>query len=146
MTDFLETENAIKDYIKEKLPALLEEMELDNFDGYIEDFLDLDKYAKSKQLFFDFNTYSYDYLTNESENETIDLNIYLTFMKDKPSSLITKMKKYTAALIELFKRSNYSFEGIVDFGKYDSVQFYLAPDGTPDVKISNIHFILTKEQ
>ena len=144
--DYLKQQEQIKTYIETNFPIVLQEMGLPDMDAYIDDFLDLDKYQKSKQLFYNFGTYSYDYLSNESENEVMVLNIYLTFQKGKPSELITKMKRYTAALIEMFKRSGNNFGGIVDIGIYENVYFYLAAEGSTDVKVADIQFRLTSEK
>jgi len=144
--NFLEQQQQIKDYIESHYPIVLEEMGLPNISAYIDDFLDLDKYQKPKQLFYNFGTYNYDHLTNESENEIVTLNIYLTFQKAKPSELITQMKQYTAAFIEMFKRSGNNFEGLVDIGIYENVYFYLAAEGSTDVKIADIQLRLTSER
>lgn len=144
--DFLEQQDAIKNYIQENLPSVLEELELDDMDAYIDDYLDLDKYQKSKQLFYNFGSYNYKHLSNESEDEEMTLHIYLTFQKGKPSELITKMKKYTAAFLEMFRRSGNNFGGLVDIGIYENVFFYLAAEGTTDVKVSDIQLKLTSER
>lgn len=51
MIDYEEQQNAIKEYIKTNYPKVLEEMGLPDVDAYIDDYLDLDTYQKSKQLF-----------------------------------------------------------------------------------------------
>lgn len=144
--DFLEQQENIKNYIQENFPIVLEELGLPNVDRYIDDYLDLDKYQGKTQLFYNFGTYEYDYLSNESENETVTLNIYLTFQKAKADELITKMKKYTAAFIEMFRRSGNNFDGLVDIGMYENVYFYLAAEGSTDVKVSDIQLRLTSER
>lgn len=144
--DFLEQQENIKNYIQENFPIVLEELGLPNVDRYIDDYLDLDKYQGKTQLFYNFGTYEYDHLSNESENETVTLNIYLTFQKAKADELITKMKKYTAAFIEMFRRSGNNFDGLVDIGMYENVYFYLAAEGSTDVKVSDIQLRLTSER
>lgn len=144
--DFLDQQDAIKKYIQENYSKVLEEMGLPDIDAYIDDFMDLDKYQKSKQLFFNFGTYSYNHLSNESEDEVVTLNIYLTFQKGKSSELITKMKQYTAAFLEMFRRSGNNFDGLVDIGIYENVYFYLAAEGSTDVKVSDIQLRLTSER
>lgn len=146
MIDFEQRQAEIKAYIKTNLPIVLTEMQLADFDEYIDDFLDLDKYQKSKQLFFNFGSYTYDHLSNESENEELTLNIYLVFQKAKSSELVSRMKKYTTALIEMFKRSGNNFDGLVDIGIFENVSFFLAAEGTTDVKIADVQFKLTTER
>ena len=57
--DFKAQQNSIKKYIADNFKTTLAAGHLPDMDAYIDDYLDLDKYSKAKQLFYFFNYYNY---------------------------------------------------------------------------------------
>lgn len=143
--DFQKRQNEIKAYIQNKLPGILAEAELSDFDNYIDDFFDLDLYQQEKQLFYVFNDYNYDDLSNESEAETMNFSLLVCFQNNERSVSKTNMLKYSSAIYEMFDRSGRNFEGIGDIGKITNVVFYNEAEGNPDVKVAAITFTLISE-
>lgn len=144
--DFETQQNAIKTYIQSHLPTVLTAKNMSNLDAYVDDFLDLDKYTKSKQLFYDFNEYNFDVLTGQSRQEEFRFSIYLVFRKSAKADLKSQMLQYASALYEMFETSGSNFGGIADYGEISTVQFYLAAEGNLDVKIAQVDFTLYTEE
>ena len=149
--DYKEQQNRIKAYIQNNYPIAIESLnelknlELQPIEAYIDDFLDLDLYGKSRQLFFNFGTYNYDYLSNDSEDEDFVFSIYLVFRKASVSTLRENMLDYATAFYKMFDDSGRNFGGIADYGKIETVQFYPAAEGHPGVKIAELTIRLHSE-
>lgn len=143
--DFKTQQNNIKEYIEEHLPSVLTSMNLANMDAYIDDFLDLDQYSKSKQLFYNFSYYNYDFLSNESESEIFEFSVYLVFRKDNSDNLRDNMLDYATAFYKMFEDSGCNLGGIADYGRIETVQFYPAAEGYPKVKIAELTIRLHTE-
>lgn len=146
MIDFIKQQDRIKNYIQINYSKVLEEVGLTDVSAYIQDFLDFDKYQKPIQLFYDFGSYNFSSLSNESDTEEIELHIYLSFKGAKPSELNDKMLKYTAGFYEMFIRSGSNFEGIADFGAIENVTFYQATEGNTNIKLADIKLKLQTER
>lgn len=146
MIDFLKQQNEIKNYIATNLPIVLAEAELNNFDAYIDDYIDLDLYQKQKQLFYSFGSYNYENLSNESNSENLQFSVYLIFQDNLGSISKELMLKYAAAFYEMFSRSGNNFNGIGDYGKIDTVDFYNAAEGNQDIKAAEITISLYTER
>lgn len=144
--DYKAQQDAIKEYIETNLPLVLQEISLNNFDAYVDDFLDLDMYTKAKQLFYGFNEYNYNTLTNESKSEEFQFSIYLVFRKDKREDLKAQMLNYASAFDKMFEDSGCNFGGIADYGEINTVQFYLAAEGNLDVKVAELSITLYTER
>lgn len=146
MIDFKKQQMNIKKYISDNLPYFLSEMGLSNLDAYIDDYLDLDKYPKPKQMFFDFGFYNNDYLSNESISEDFQFMIVLAFKSAKQTALKDNMLDYTTAFCKMFEESGYNLGGIADYGLIESVNFYSAVEGNPDIKIAELSIRLHTER
>ena len=143
--DFKSQQNAIKTYIESHLPAILTAGNLTDFDAYIDDFLDLDKYTKSRQLFYNFSYYNYDYLSNESQSNEFEFSVYLVFRNDKVALLRDNMLDYASAFYEMFDESGCNLGGIADYGLIRTVEFFPAAEGHKDVKIAELTVRLITE-
>ena len=146
MIDFLTQQENIQKYIETNYPKVLNEQGLENVGAYINDFLDFDKYTKNTQLFYDFGNYDFSSLSNESNSEEIELHIYLTFKGASAKDLNKKMVKYTAGFYEMFERSGDNFDGLADFGIIESVSFFQATEGNPNVKLAELRIKLQTER
>lgn len=144
--DFKQQQDAIKKYIQDNLPATLTQFQLADFDGYIDDFVDLDKYTKAKQLFFNFGSYDFTGLTNESGAEEFEFSVYLTFRKDKTDNLRNNMLNYCSAFYDMFEKSGGNLGGIADWGYISTVDFYPAAEGNMDIKVAELTIHLTTER
>lgn len=145
MINYKELHKRTKEYIEEHLPEVLEEMELRNLDAYIDDYVDLDAYRKPRQLFYQFNAYNFEPLSNESNNAECTFSIFLTFIGQKSSDLSDVMLVYTMALEMMFAKSGNSFEGLYDYGIIESTQFYQAAEGDKNKKVAEITFRMNIE-
>lgn len=143
--DFLGLQTQIINYIQENYSKSLEDIGLENV-NYINDFLDLDKYQKNKQLFYDFADFDFTALSNESNSLHTTLKIYLTFKNGKSSVLNDVMMKYAAAFYDMFHKSNDSFGGVVDYGRISNVHFYYAAEANINVKVAEIQIELWNEE
>ena len=150
--DFKKQQEDIKNYIETHLPDALKELKLEPFSKYdsshflIDDFLDLDSYKKNNQLFINFDSYNYDDLTNDSGLEDFTFDLTMAFMGAKRNQLKSKMMDYATAIYKMFYDSGSNFEGIADYGKITTIQFYPFAEGNPDVKIAELTVHLYTEQ
>jgi|GEM_PF-2403089 len=144
--DFLSQQEKIKNFVQENYKKVLSELSLGDVNDYIDDYLDFDKYTKSKQLFFGFGKYKFNSLSNESNEEEFEFKIYIAFRNGKAKDLKSLMLKYTAAFYEMFERSGGNFSGVSDFGTIEDVSFYNAIEGNINIKLSEITVILKTER
>lgn len=145
MIDYKKLHSKIKEYVETNLPDVLEEMELNNLDAYIDDYVDLDSYKKPRQLFYQFNSYSFEALSNESESAECSFTFYLTFCGQKPSELSDAMLVYTMAVQMMFANSGNNFGGLFDYGIIESTNFYQAAEGDKTKKVAEINFRMILE-
>ena len=136
--DFKAQQNSIKKYISDNFKTTLAAGNLPDMDAYIDDYLDLDKYSKAKQLFYFFNYYNYDDLTNESGAEEFEFSIFLVFKNNTVETLRTQMLDYTSAFCNMFRASGENLGGIADYGRIQSVEFFPAAEGHKEVKVAEI--------
>ncbi|EGC78218.1 hypothetical protein [Treponema denticola] len=144
--NFLDQQEKIQEYIKKNYKIVLSELNLEDVNDYIDDYLDFDKYTKSKQLFFDFGKYKFNSLSNESNEEEFEFKIYIAFRNAKAKDLKNLMLKYTAAFYEMFERSGGNFNGVADFGVIEDITFYNATEANINIKLSEITVILKTER
>ena len=88
--DFEEFENSIINFTKENYKNYLRNG-LAEPSRYINDFLDFDLYKDTNEIFFDFENYNFNSLSNESEEQKINLKIYIVCRNDKSSELKKKI-------------------------------------------------------
>lgn len=144
--DFKQHQADIKNYIESNLPSVLQECNLADFDSYIDDFIDLDKYTKSKQLFYSFDYYNYEDISNESNVEDFTFSVLLVFRKGKDSELKENMLNYASAFYRMFELSGNNMKGVADYGIIQNVQFYPFAEGYPEVKIAELTIHLYTER
>lgn len=145
MINYKELHKRTKEYIEKHLPEVLEEMGLRNLDAYIDDYVDLDAYRKPRQLFYQFNEYDFEPLSNESNNAECTLIIFQTFMGQKSSELSDAMLVYAAALEMMFAKSENSFGGLYDYGFIENTKFYQAVEGDKNKKVVETIFRMNIE-
>lgn len=144
--DYRQHQDAIKAFIETNLPNALNEMGLKNLDAYIDDFLDFDKYTKSRQLFYDFGVYQNETLTNETKQEEFEFSIYLVFKQDKTENLKKNMLDYATAFYNMFDDTGNNLGGIADYGEIPTVRFYSATAGDLKQKVAELIIKLYTER
>lgn len=144
--NFKSEQENIKSYVQQNFKAELTAEQLPDMDAYIDDFLDLDRYKKNAQLFYNFANYIFKDLSNESDTEDMQMSIYLVFKGDTPEKLKNKMLEYSAIFYRMFEKSDSTFGGVADFGQIETVQFYNAAEGNPNLKISEFTIRLHTER
>lgn len=144
--NFLDQQEKIQDYVKKNYKIVLSELNLEDVNDYIDDYLDFDKYTKAKILFFDFGKYKFNSLSNESNEEEFEFKIYIAFRNAKAKDLKNLMLKYTAAFYEMFERSSGNFNGVADFGVIEDITFYNATEANINIKLSEISIKLKTER
>ncbi|ULQ59235.1 hypothetical protein K7I13_12140 [Brucepastera parasyntrophica] len=144
MIDFLNKESSVVEYVKTHLPEFLP-AGLSPPDDYVNDFIDFDKYKKNVVVWFNFVNYLYETLTNESNEETGNLKIYISVRNDSKENLRTKLLQYASALYNMFEASGTSFGGLTDDGEIENIQFYQYVEGQHSLKIVEFEITLTTE-
>ncbi|MGI5068277.1 hypothetical protein [Treponema denticola] len=144
--NFVDQQEKIQDYVKKNYKIVLKELNLEDISEYVDDYLDFDKYKKNKSLFFDFGKYSFDSLSNESNQEELEFRVYIVFRNGKSKDLKKELAKYTACFYEMFERSGGNFNGIADFGSIDEIAFYNAVEGNVNLKLSELTIKLKTER
>lgn len=142
--DFKKTQDDIKKYIEANYKTFLPE-EYSEPDAYIDDVpLDLDKYKKNVQLFYDFSTYNFATLSNASNDETIKFTVYFTVRNGTPLVLKEMILAYTSSFYNFIQDCK-GFGGLVDEVNADTVNFFYDVEGTSSIKASSIEMSLKTE-
>jgi hypothetical protein len=142
--NFLEQQDRIIEYIKNHYQEHIPEAYPAPND-YTSEFLDLDKFKNGFTVFFDFGGYTFNWETNESELQEIELTVYLVVRNDTPGKLREKMLHYATAFYQMFDASVQCFDGAVDYGKISDITFYDLVEGSKGIKIAEITIILRSE-
>ena len=154
--NFEAQQNAIKDYIEEHLPAVLNALKLENFDTHkendkdkdkilIDDFLNFDRYKQNKMLFIIFDYYNFDGLTNQSNQNDMTLELTAVFRGANRATTKSNMMQYSQALYQMFEESGRCFGGACDFGKVTQLELFPFAEGNPNMKIAQMTIQLTTE-
>lgn len=141
--DFFELQEKIENYIKENFSAYLENEKL-SLPVFVSDYLDLDKYKASFTVFFDFDSYNFENLTNESMKANLTLDLFFVCRNGTSTTLKKKLMNYVSKFYSFFY-SERSFGGIVDFGTITEINNYDAVQGDKGIKISQITLNLEVE-
>jgi hypothetical protein len=142
--NFLAEQNSISAYIKEHYSQYIPE----NYPGpneYTCEFFDSDRFKKNFTLFFDFERYSFDWKTNESELQETELTVYLLVRNDTQEKIREKLLQYTTAFYQMFDESKQCFEGAVDYAKISAITLYYVVEGSQYMKVAEINLILRTE-
>jgi hypothetical protein len=142
--DYRLKETEIVDYIKDNFNAgvpsggsLIEH--------FINEFMDLDHYVYDNALFFQFDNYAYEELSNQSRLETCNMRIFIVVRNGIEKELHERLRDYATAFYTMFENSVYSLGGIVDIGIITDVNFYDAVEGNKNIKLCEITMALSKE-
>ncbi len=141
--DFFELQQKIENYIKENFSAYLEDKELSK-PSFVSDYLDLDKYKNSFTIFFDFDSYNFEELSNESMKANLSLDLYFVARNGTSATLKKNLMNYVSKFYSFFY-SERSLCGIVDFGTITEINNYDAVQGDKGIKISQITLNLELE-
>lgn len=140
-TDFSQIEKQITDFISENFPAFLRDgLEKPKF---INDFLDLDKYKFSNTVFFEFNSWNFDYLQTHEQNGKLDFNLFIVCRNDK--NLKEKCLNYATDFYRFFEETGKNLNGLADFGKINYLTMFDAFEGNPEIKVTELTITLNLE-
>jgi hypothetical protein len=112
---------------------------------FINEFLDFDRYVYDNALFFQFDNYSYEELTNQSRLETHNMRIFIVVRNGGEKNLHGRLRDYATAFYAMFEASVYNLGGIADTGMITAVGFYDAVEGNKNIKLCEITVSLLKE-
>jgi hypothetical protein len=96
-------------------------------------------------LFFQFDDYGYEELTNQSRLETCNMRIFIVVRNGIEKDLHERLRDYATAFYTMFEESVYNFGGAVDTGMITAVGFYDAVEGNKNIKLCEITLSLLKE-
>lgn len=143
--EFLEREFRIQFELETKLPEELRKHGFNDFEAYINDFLDFDRYKFDTELFYNFGSYYIQPLTNESNVANFTFDIFMAFRGDTGDNLHEKMLAYADSVFNVFRESGYNFNGAVDGQVNTEVYFYNAAEGNVNMKVCAITFTTSSE-
>lgn len=141
--DFYSLQKKIESHIEEKFNAYLEEEELEK-PSYVSDYLDLDKYKANFSVFFDFDSYRFENLSNESMSASLTLDLYFVVRNGVSQALKQKLMEYVSKFYSFFY-SDRTLGGIVDYGTITELNNYDAVQGDKGIKITQITMSLELE-
>ena len=144
MVDFAKTEKDIKQYIETNFNNYLKQYQMNLPAEYIDDVLDLDEHQKSITVFYDFDSIDFDAESFETNNQKLTLEVCIVCRNKKSSELKQLSRDYATAFYNWFydTECNRCFNGLIDYGKIDTVTFYDAVSGTKAIKIANLTITL----
>lgn len=142
---FREREEQITQFIQGTLPTYLEAEGLSDFNRYVNDFIDLDKYKDKTVFFYNFGSYDIVPLTNESGAGSFSFDVYMVFRGEAPETLHNKMLNYADVFYKMFTESGFNFGGCVDGTMEIECYFYNAAEGFPGNKVCLMTFTTTSE-
>jgi hypothetical protein len=143
--DFLTQQDKILNFIKNEYKNYMID-HLPEPNAYIgEALLDFDKYRDDFTLFTDFGTYEFSYLSNESTDQDITLNVYLVVRNDTDDKLRRKLLRYTTSFFKFFDATGSNFGGAVDYGIITDLTFYPYAEGQRNIKVSQVTITLRSE-
>ena len=91
--DFFELEENISAYIEREFSEYLQEKELSK-PLFIKDNIDLDKYKSNLTVFFDFASFNFENLSNESQSANLTLDLYFVRRNGTPEKLRKELLTY----------------------------------------------------
>jgi hypothetical protein len=139
--DYQAKEDEITQYIADRFNGFAETP----ITHFLNEFLDLDQYKFDSSLWFSFDGYDYQDLTNQSRMETCELRVFITERNDTEQALHTRLRGHVSAFYAMFEAGQCNFGGIVDMGLIASVRFYDAVEGDKGRKLAEITMNLIKE-
>jgi hypothetical protein len=142
--NYQEKENGIVEYVKNNFNKYATDAE-ETINHFLNEFLDFDRYVYNNALFFNFENYNYEELTNTTRLENSNMRIFIVVRGDTESKLHEKLRTFASTFYTMFESSKYNFEGIVDYGMITAVNFFDAVEGDKNKKLCEITLSLVKE-
>jgi hypothetical protein len=140
--NYEEQENRIVEFVSKNFNKYNNNVKIDHF---INEFLDFDQYVYDNSLWFSFEDYSYEDLTNESKLQTSNLKIYIVARNDTEKNLHERTRAYATSFYNMFQDNNLNFKGLIDQGIINDVHFYDAVEGDKSKKLVELSLTLFKE-
>ena len=132
IADYIEN---IKQYVKDNFKPKTK------VEDFIDDVLDLYKYKKSTIVFYDFDSFEFKELSNESKENELGFSITIVCRNDKSSNLLKKVQGLSSDFFNWFYDDR-TFGGLCDFGTISKIEFF---NGAENIKASSIEIKLNKE-
>lgn len=141
--DFFELEEKITEYIENGFSEYLEKAEVSK-PTYIRDVIDLDKYKGNLTVFFDYASFNFENLSNESQTANLTLDLYFVRRNGTPENLRKDLLNYISKFYAWFYKDR-TLNGIVDFGTITELNNYDAASGDKGIKITQVTITLELE-
>jgi hypothetical protein len=141
--NYQEQENEIVLFVKNNFNKYNDNVKIEHF---INEFLDFDSYTYDNSLWFQFDDYTYEDLTNNSKLETSNLKIYIVTRNDIEKNLHERTRSYANSFYNMFAENGCNLGGIVDMGIINEVYFYDAIEADKSKKLVEINMTLLKEK
>jgi hypothetical protein len=142
--NYREKEDLIVNYVERSFNSRIPEGGKP-IEHFINEFLDFDHYVYDNALFFQFDNYGYEELTNQSKLETCNMRIFIVVRNGKEKELHERLRDYATAFYVMFEESVYNLGGIVDTGMITAAGFFDAVEGNKNIKLCEITLSLLKE-
>ncbi len=134
--DFYELEENITKYIEDGFTSYLQEANLSK-PTYVKDVIDLDKYKYSFTVFFDYASFYFENLSNESQKASVSLDLYFVRRNGVPERLRQDLLNYVSKFYAWFYNDR-SLGDIIDYGTITELNNYDAASGDKGIKITQI--------
>lgn len=134
--DFFELEENISGYIETEFSEYLKEKELSK-PVFVKDNIDLDKYKSNLTVFFDFTSFNFENLSNESQSASLTLDLYFVRRNGTQEKLRKELLTYISKFYAWFYMDR-TLGDLVDFGTIEELNNYDAASGDKGIKISQI--------
>ena len=147
MTSYIEILDQLKKVIGEQLNNYLEDMSSKGILKPIDvenveiEYPDTDNMRKNVMFFIVPDQIVYEDLTTGSDAVTSNITVYLLCKRDKQENLIKKVLHYSEAFLKLI-RNNQSLDGIVEFSKVDTAEFYPYVESEANVSGMEMNLII----
>jgi hypothetical protein len=141
--DYKQKEENIVKYVQDNFNDYVENGK--PVDRYINEFLDFDTFNYDNSVFFEFDNYSYEQISNESQLETLSMAIFIAVRNDTERNLHDNLRNYATAFYKMFEGSGCNFRGLFDQGIITDVDFYDAVEGDKSKKLCKMDITLYKE-
>lgn len=134
--DFYKLEENISEYIEKSFSEYLKKLELTK-PLFVKDSIDLDKYKGNLTVFFDFASFNFENLTNESQSTNLILDLYFVRRNGTSEKLRKELLTYISKFYKWFYKDR-TLGGFIDFGTIEELNNYDAASGDKGIKISQI--------
>jgi len=140
--DFYDLQKKIEDYIKQGFNAYLgEDIKKPS---YVSDNIDLDKYKGDFSVFFDFSSFDFEDLSNESMKASLTMDLYFVRRNGTSETLKKDLLSYVSKFYAFFYTDR-SFGNLIDWGTITELNNYDAVSGDKNIKITQLTLRLELE-